>query len=289
MRRPAQGAPAPRRPGSPSSVRPHTPDRPKGGELRGLDRPQAGRYAATLPGCTETRDWVYGFAGIVSQSSRGGMAGTSGCAPFMTRPTYRTPALRAHRYRSDLPTVVTVHDNRFLAPGLLDALQGQAEVVGDTAYGAAALQLAQMLTPDVVVAGELLGDGLIDHFRPHLVRAGTRVLLVVEAVHGERALELLAADLSGVCSADDGLADLTRAVLDAAAGGVVLPPPLVASVVTEWRSRRRQGGQVATREKLTMREMEVLNAMADGLFTKAAARLLGVAQDGGKPPDQGFR
>jgi len=71
----------------------------------------------------------------------------------MTRPTYRTPALRAHRYRSDLPKVVTVHDNRFLAPGLLEALQGRAEVVGDTAYGAAALQLAQMLTPDVVVAG----------------------------------------------------------------------------------------------------------------------------------------
>ena len=178
----------------------------------------------------------------------------------MTRPTYRTPALRAHRYRSDLPKVVTVHDNRFLAPGLLEALQGRAEVVGDTAYGAAALQLAQMLTPDVVVAGELLGDGLIDHFLPHLVRAGTRVLLVVEAIQGERALGLLAAGL-----------------LDAAAGGAVVPPPLVASIVTEWRSARRHGGSLATREKLTMREMEVFNAMADGLSTKAAARLLGVA------------
>jgi two-component system nitrate/nitrite response regulator NarL len=195
----------------------------------------------------------------------------------MTRPTYRTPALRAHRYRSDLPKVVTVHDNRFLAPGLLEALQGRAEVVGDTAYGAAALQLAQMLTPDVVVAGELLGDGLIDHFLPHLVRAGTRVLLVVEAIQGERALGLLAAGLSGVCSADDGLADLARAVLDAAAGGAVVPPSLVASIVTEWRSGRRHGGSLAAREKLTMREMEVLNAMADGLSTKAAARLLGIA------------
>lgn len=195
----------------------------------------------------------------------------------MSRPTYRTPALRALRYRGDLPKVVTVHDNRFLAPGLREALQGEAEVVGDTAYGAAALQLAQMLTPDVVVAGELLGDGLIDHFLPHLVRAGTRVLLVVETVHGDRARELLAAGLSGVCSVDDGLADLARAVLDAAAGGVVLPPPLAASIVTEWRSGRCHGGPVATGERLTMREMEVLNAMADGLSTKAAAHLLGVA------------
>ena len=37
--RPAQGGPAPRRPGSPSSVLPRTLDRPEGGELRGLDRP----------------------------------------------------------------------------------------------------------------------------------------------------------------------------------------------------------------------------------------------------------
>jgi DNA-binding CsgD family transcriptional regulator len=51
----------------------------------------------------------------------------------------------------------------------------------------------------------------------------------------------------------------------------------VASIVTEWRSGRRHGGSLAAREKLTMREMEVLNAMADGLSTKAAARLLGVA------------
>jgi DNA-binding NarL/FixJ family response regulator len=194
----------------------------------------------------------------------------------MSRPTYRTPALRAHRYRGDLPKVVTVHDNRFLAPGLLEALKGRAEVVGDTAYGAAALQLAEMLSPEVVVAGELLGDGLIDHFLPHLVRAGTRVLLVTETVQRERAVELLAAGLSGVCSADDGLADLAQAVLDAADGGVVLPPPLATSIVVEWRSQRHRGG-AGMPEKLTMREMEVLNAMADGLSTKAAARLLGVA------------
>ena len=194
----------------------------------------------------------------------------------MSRPVYRSPAVRAHRYRGDLPKVVTVHENRFLAAGLLEALKGEAEVVADTAYGAAALQLADMLSPDVVVAGELFGDGLIDHFLPQLVRAGTRVLLVTETIQRERAVELLAEGLSGVCPTDNGLADLAEAVLDAANGGVVLPPPLAASIVVEWRSQRHRGG-VATPGKLTMREMEVLNAMADGLSTKAAARLLGVA------------
>src|SRR5262249_21449394 len=126
---------------------------------------------------------------------------------------YRSPVLRAHVYRQDLPRVVTVHEHRFVAPGLLEALAGRAEVVGDTAYGAAALQLADLLTPNVVVAGELLGDGLIDHFLPDLVRAGARVLLLVEELHEERVLALVARGLSGACSSGSGLAEVAEAVL----------------------------------------------------------------------------
>jgi DNA-binding NarL/FixJ family response regulator len=193
----------------------------------------------------------------------------------LTPAPYRRPTLRAHVYHEDLPKVVTVHENRFVAPGLQEALVGRADVVGDTAYGAAALQLTDMLTPSVVVAGDLLGDGVIDHFLPDLVRAGTRVLLLVDDLPGERVLSLVARGLSGACSTDDGLDEVADAVLAVAAGGAVLPPALVASIVTQWRSGGRRG-HAGPDQKLTLREMEVLNAMADGLSSKAAARLLGV-------------
>ncbi len=183
--------------------------------------------------------------------------------------------LRAHVYRKDLPKVVTVHENRFVAPGLREALAGRADVVGDTAYGAAALRLTDMLTPSVVVAGDLLVDGAIDHFLPDLVRGGTRVLLLVDDLPGERVLSLVGRGLSGACPTDSALVEVADAVLAVAAGGAVLPPALVASIVTQWRSGWR-GGQAGPDQKLTLREMEVLNAMADGLSTKAAARLLGV-------------
>ena len=183
--------------------------------------------------------------------------------------------LRAHVYRKDLPKVVTVHENRFVAPGLQEALAGRADVVGDTAYGAAALQLADMLTASVVVAGDLLGDGAIDHFLPDLVRGGTRVLLLVDDLPGERVLRLVGRGLSGACSTRNSLVEVADAVLAVATGGVVLHPALVASIVTQWRSGWR-GGQTEPEQKLTLREMEVLNAMADGLSTKAAARLLGI-------------
>lgn len=183
--------------------------------------------------------------------------------------------MRANVYRSDLPKVVTVHDNRFVAPGLRGALAGRAEVVADSAYGAAALRLASIITPDVVVAGELLGDGLIDHFLADLVRVGARVLLLVDELPPDRALGLVGRGLSGVCTTGSGLAEVADAVLDVAYGGVSLPPALMAAVVTQWRSGWRRSSGVE--KDLTLREMEVFNAMADGLSTKATARLLGVA------------
>ena len=183
--------------------------------------------------------------------------------------------LRAHVYRKDLPKVVTVHENRFVAPGLQEALAGRADVVGDTAYGVAAVQLADMLTPSVVVAGDLLGDGAIDHFLPDLLRGGTRVLLLVDDLPGERVLRLVGRGLSGACSTRNALVEVADAVLAVATGGVVLHPALVASIVTQWRSGWR-GEQTGLEQKLTLREMEVLNAMVDGLSTKAVARLLGI-------------
>ena len=159
----------------------------------------------------------------------------------MSPSPYRRPVLRAHAYREDLPKVVTVHENRFVAPGLQEVLTGRADVVGDTAYGAAALQLTDMLTPSVVVTGDLLGDGVIDHFLADLVRAGTRVLLLADNLPAERMMSLVGRGLSGACGTDKALVEVADAVLAVAGGGAVLPSALVASIVTQWRSAWRRG------------------------------------------------
>ena len=207
----------------------------------------------------------------------------------MKRAAYRSPAVRANVYRSDLPKVVTVHDNRFVAPGLLEVLAGRAEVVADSAYGAAALRLADLITPDVVVAGELLGDGLIDHFLPDLVRVGARVLLLADELHPDRVLELVGRGLSGVCTTDLGLAAVGDAVLDVAGGGVCLPPLLMAAVVTQWRSGWR-GGSLGRGQRA--------HAPRDGGPQRHGGRPLhegrrsparGGRQNGRKPQDQGVR
>ncbi|MHB1582435.1 MAG: helix-turn-helix transcriptional regulator [Acidimicrobiales bacterium] len=164
-----------------------------------------------------------------------------------------------------------------MATGLAQALRRRAEVAGDTPYGAVAVQLAEFLLPEVVVAGELLADGLADHYLPALVRAGCRVLLVVDELQVERMVTLVGRGLAGICTTDQSLEEVSTAVLEVAGGGVVLPPAIAASIVAQWRSSRHHRGSLEPERVLSLRELEVLNAMADGLSVKATARLLGVA------------
>ncbi len=197
----------------------------------------------------------------------------------VTSKTYRRPLVRAHVYRRDLPKVLTVHEHRFVGPALVDALAGRWESWAMQRTPQLHFSLVDMLTPTVVVAGELLGDGVIDHFLPDLVRGGTRVLLLVDDIPGDRMLALVRSGLSAVCSSsDDALTDVANTnVLDVAAGGVVLPPLLTLQASSaQWRSDWRKDG-TGSEEPLTLRETEVLNAITDGLSTKATARLLGLA------------
>jgi len=90
-------------------------------------------------------------------------------------------------------------------------------------------------------------------------------------------VDLVSKGLSGACTTDMSLEAVAEAVLTVAAVGVALPPEVVSRVVTQWRSAGSGSLDPLSATKLTLREMEVLNAMADGLSTKAAGRLLGMA------------
>ena len=250
----------------------------------GMTAPEvASRLALSDRAVSKSKAAIFAKLGVQSQAQAVASAlatGLLGPAPSLrpmtaATPSYRRPLLRAHVYQGHLPKVVTAHDHRCVAPGLHEALAGRAEVVGDTSYGAAALKLAGILTPGVIVAGELLGDGAIDHFLPDLVQAA-RVCCSSQTSYGtsecsgcwptafRRVLDRGRADQSlrrraGHCRRGRGPTSLS-----------------VAGVVTQWRSAQHRDRAGAGAE-LTLREMEVLNAMADGLSTKAVARLLGVA------------
>ncbi len=193
------------------------------------------------------------------------------------RTVYRRPSMRVTRYTPGRPKVVVLHEHAYVGDVLHSLLDEQAEVAAETTSGAAAVALGELLVPDVVVAGELLADGVIDQFAAPLLQTGARILVVAEPRETARLVELAALGVTGVVDTDQSPDELARAVLVLAAGAAVLPPDVVSAIAAEWRRARRTGQPDVGSAALTTRELEVLDAMADGMSAKAIGHHLGIA------------
>jgi DNA-binding NarL/FixJ family response regulator len=150
-------------------------------------------------------------------------------------------------------------------------------VVADATTGGEAVGLCELFVPDVVVASELLADGVVENFVPALLRTGSRVLVVCEPRETAALVELVALGVTGLALSDSTPRDLSEAVLTLAAGGAVFPDDVTAAVAADWRRSRRERGGDGRSAELTEREREVLGAISDGLSTKAVAHHLGIA------------
>lgn len=211
----------------------------------------------------------------------GGASGSDGSKAGLA---YMRPALLVHRTRPGIPKVVVAHDHAYV-PAVIRHIMGErVELVGETKYGAAAVALSELLGPDVVVAAEMLGDGLVDLFLPALMRAGSKVVVVADELDAARMLTLVRKGASGIVETDASPDDVCESVEALARGEVRLPAGVVASITKEWRAQGRRalsnssaGGASRSTNDLTPRESDVLRAMAEGLSTKAVARKLGIA------------
>ena len=191
--------------------------------------------------------------------------------------TYRPPSIRVSRFTSGLPKVLVLHDHATVPEILKLFLSDRADVVAETQSGRTAVALSELLVPDVVVAGEMLIDGVAEFYIPALLQTGARVLLMSEPYDTTKMLELAALGVTGIIDGNQPPEELANAVLSLASGGAALPPDVVDVIASEWRRARRQGTIDMHGSNLTVREIEVLGAMSDGLSTKAVAHHLGIA------------
>ncbi len=192
-------------------------------------------------------------------------------------PRYRQPSIRVSRFTSGLPRVLILHDHEYVPEAIKLLLADRVEVVAQTGSGRAAVALSELLVPDVVVAGEMLIDGVAEYYVPAVLQTGSRVLLVSDPHDTARLVELAELGISGIVDTDQSPEDLVEAVLVLAGGGAVLPPDVVAAIAAEWRWARRRKADEHLGAELTAREFEVLGAMSDGLSTKAVAHHLGIS------------
>lgn len=182
---------------------------------------------------------------------------------------------------SDRLRVVLVDDHELVRQGVSALLKPEAdvEVVGEAGDGLAGLELVERVRPDVVVADLMLpGLGGLELTR-QVVRRSPGTKVVVLSMHGAEplVLEALERGASAYVLKDAGIAELLRAIREAASGRRYLSPPLSDRAVTAYLRRRDHGEPEDPYETLTPRERQVLHLAAEGLPNSAVARRLGIS------------
>lgn len=175
--------------------------------------------------------------------------------------------------------LVLAYDHCILRAGLRALLESRADVtiVSETRNGREAVDLAAQLRPDVVVMDAVL-PGLSGQAAIRRIAnegSGARVLILTAGMSNAQVQSTLEAGAAGYLTKDSTAEELFAA-LDAVVGGKhFLTPSVVGSVVGVLSRRDRAVPQATMR--LTQRELEVLQLIAEGQSTKEVAATLGIA------------
>ena len=181
--------------------------------------------------------------------------------------------------------VLLVDDHAMVRRGMRDflTLHDDLEVVGEAADGAAAIEAATSLQPDVVVMDLLMPgvDGIDATARIKADHPAIEIVAITSFVEEARIVAALEAGASGFLLKDAEADELAAAIRAAAAGEVHLDPA-VAGIVARRMRNGAAGGTGASETDglgtLTPRERDVLGGVARGLSNRAIADELGITE-----------
>lgn len=182
----------------------------------------------------------------------------------MTEPTTAPSPIR----------VLIVDDHPVVRDGLRGMFAGDPdfEVVGDAGDGRAAVSMAKVLGPDVVLMDLRMPgtDGVFAIRQMSEQGLSARVLVLTTYDTESDVVTAIEAGAIGYLLKDTPRQELTRAVRAAASGETVLSPP----VATRLLGQVRQGQREAPSE----REMEVLQLVARGRTNRQVAAHLFISE-----------
>jgi DNA-binding NarL/FixJ family response regulator len=168
--------------------------------------------------------------------------------------------------------ILIVDDHELLSSAMELSVRhdGRAVVVATARTIAAGIDLAAHHRPDVVLTDRRLPDGDVEHHVHAIVAAspGTRVLVMTGWPTPRSSMAALDAGASGIVSKTDQVSKIIDAVIRVAEGELVLPAELASALL------ERSGRGAAGRPTLSDREIDVLEALARGESTQAAAERL---------------
>jgi DNA-binding NarL/FixJ family response regulator len=179
--------------------------------------------------------------------------------------------------RSSRPRILLADDHRMVAEGLRSLLSAEFDLVGVVEDGRALIEAAKKLHPDVIVA---------DITMPHLngldamgalKKDNPRTKVVFLTMHQEiayarRALE---AGAAGFVLKHSAPAELLTAIRAALAGKMYITPAVAGEVIHALRHGEDAADDPGAR--LTPRQREILQLLAEGRSAKEIAGTLGIS------------
>lgn len=177
------------------------------------------------------------------------------------------------------PRLLLADDHRMVAEGLRGLLEQDYQLVGIVEDGRALLEAADRLMPDVVVADvsmPLLNG--IEAVR-QLKKKNKEIAVVFLTMHLDVAYAASAfeAGASGYVLKHSAPSELLTAISSALKGRTYITPLLAGELLNYQRNRPRGEEPGEELARLTTRQREVLQLIAEGLSVKEAAVLLGIS------------
>jgi DNA-binding NarL/FixJ family response regulator len=189
-----------------------------------------------------------------------------------------------HSIRMVTIRLVVVEDNRLLREGLTALLREQSDIKVLASLGSGdALIQGKRLKPDVI----LLDLGLRSHSSLHVVQSviaqnpHAKIVIMDLAPVQTTLVEYVRAGVSGFVLKDATFDEFLETVRAVARGAKILPPKLTASLFTQLAERvaSRSKGNPFRFVRMTKREHEVVDLIAEGLSNKEIAQRLHLAID----------
>jgi DNA-binding NarL/FixJ family response regulator len=177
--------------------------------------------------------------------------------------------------------VVLADDHTLFRAGLRALLEKlpEMQVVAEASDGREAVHMVETHHPDLVLMDIAMPglNGLEATRRLVKVFPAIRVLILSMHRSEEYVWQALRAGAAGYLLKDANPAELALAITAVTRGETYLSPPISKHLIREYI--QRVGGEETTLERLTPRQREILQLIAEGHTTKAIAQRLGL---GGK-------
>ena len=180
-------------------------------------------------------------------------------------------------------SLLLVDDHAVVRSGLRMLLDNQADLViaGEASTGGEALELAQKLKPDIILMDITLPDVSGIEATRLILQAGCQSKVIALTIHEDEQFffEMLQAGASGYVPKRAAPEDLIDAIHTVYNGEVYIYPLMTKLLVDDFLSRAKvESDTKAAMDGLTLREREILVALADGENNDEIAARLSISQ-----------